>query len=107
MVSALAQPVAPSIATFGGTTQYAVTWLIQVTGNPLAPAWYLDRGSDHRSFGHLRHARIGAAQDRMKSIEKLSQRNDMPYRKVFSAAARSEFRSLRWNGRWLKGTNRL
>ena len=31
---------AVSIATFGGTTQYAVTWLIKVTGNPLAPAWY-------------------------------------------------------------------
>lgn len=29
-----------SIATFGGTTQYAVTWLIKVTGNPMAPAWY-------------------------------------------------------------------
>jgi MHS family citrate/tricarballylate:H+ symporter-like MFS transporter len=29
-----------AIATFGGTTQYAVTWLLKVTGNPLAPAWY-------------------------------------------------------------------
>jgi MFS family permease len=29
-----------AIATFGGTTQYAVTWLIKTTGNPLAPAWY-------------------------------------------------------------------
>jgi len=29
-----------AIATFGGTTQYAVTWLIKVTRNPLAPAWY-------------------------------------------------------------------
>jgi MFS family permease len=29
-----------AIATFGGTTQYAVTWLIKVTGNPLAPGWY-------------------------------------------------------------------
>jgi MFS transporter, MHS family, citrate/tricarballylate:H+ symporter len=29
-----------SIATFGGTTQYAVTWLIRATRNPLAPAWY-------------------------------------------------------------------
>jgi MFS transporter, MHS family, citrate/tricarballylate:H+ symporter len=29
-----------AIATFGGTTQYAVTWLINATGNPLAPAWY-------------------------------------------------------------------
>jgi len=31
---------AVAIATFGGSTQYAVTWLIKVTGNPLAPAWY-------------------------------------------------------------------
>jgi MFS transporter, MHS family, citrate/tricarballylate:H+ symporter len=29
-----------SIALFGGTTQYTVTWLIKVTGNRLAPAWY-------------------------------------------------------------------
>jgi MHS family citrate/tricarballylate:H+ symporter-like MFS transporter len=32
---------AVSIATFGGTTQLVVTWLLHVTGNPLAPAWYL------------------------------------------------------------------
>jgi MFS transporter, MHS family, citrate/tricarballylate:H+ symporter len=31
---------AVSIATFGGSAQYVVTWLIKVTGNPLAPAWY-------------------------------------------------------------------
>jgi MFS family permease len=31
---------AVSIATFGGSTQYAVTWLIRKTGNPMAPAWY-------------------------------------------------------------------
>jgi MHS family citrate/tricarballylate:H+ symporter-like MFS transporter len=31
---------AVSIAVFGGTTQYAVTWLIAATGNPLAPGWY-------------------------------------------------------------------
>jgi MFS family permease len=31
---------AVSISTFGGTTQYAITWLIKATGNPLAPAWY-------------------------------------------------------------------
>jgi hypothetical protein len=29
-----------SIALFGGTTQFTLTWLIKVTGNPLAPAWY-------------------------------------------------------------------
>jgi MFS transporter, MHS family, citrate/tricarballylate:H+ symporter len=31
---------AVSITAFGGTTQYAVAWLIKVTGNPLVPAWY-------------------------------------------------------------------
>jgi MFS transporter, MHS family, citrate/tricarballylate:H+ symporter len=30
-----------AIAAFGGTTQLVVTWLIHVTGNPIAPAWYL------------------------------------------------------------------
>jgi MFS transporter, MHS family, citrate/tricarballylate:H+ symporter len=29
-----------AITVFGGTTQYAVTWLIRATANPLAPAWY-------------------------------------------------------------------
>ena len=31
---------AAAVALFGGTTQYTVAWLISVTGNPLAPAWY-------------------------------------------------------------------
>jgi MFS family permease len=35
---------AVAIATFGGTTQYVVTWLIKATGNPLAPAWYWTAG---------------------------------------------------------------
>jgi len=30
-----------AIAGFGGTTQLIVTWLLHVSGNPLAPAWYL------------------------------------------------------------------
>jgi MFS family permease len=38
--SGMALIYAVSIATFGGTTQYVVTWLIKVTGNSLAPAWY-------------------------------------------------------------------
>jgi len=29
-----------SITIFGGTTQYAVAWLIKETGSALAPAWY-------------------------------------------------------------------
>jgi MHS family citrate/tricarballylate:H+ symporter-like MFS transporter len=31
---------AVAISAFGGTTQYAVTWLMKATGSPLAPAWY-------------------------------------------------------------------
>ncbi len=38
--SGVAIVYAVSIAAFGGTTQYAVTWLITVTGNALTPAWY-------------------------------------------------------------------
>jgi MFS family permease len=38
--SGVAIVYAVSIAAFGGTTQYAVTWLIKVTGNALTPAWY-------------------------------------------------------------------
>jgi MFS family permease len=30
-----------SIAALGGTTQLIVTWLIHITGNPFAPAWYM------------------------------------------------------------------
>ena len=29
------------VALFGGSTQFVVTWLIGVTGDPMAPAWYL------------------------------------------------------------------
>lgn len=32
---------AVAIASFGGTAQLVVTWLIHATGNALAPAWYL------------------------------------------------------------------
>jgi MHS family citrate/tricarballylate:H+ symporter-like MFS transporter len=32
---------AVAIATFGGTAQLVVTWLLHVTGEPLAPSWYL------------------------------------------------------------------
>jgi MFS transporter, MHS family, citrate/tricarballylate:H+ symporter len=32
---------AVAIATFGGTAQLVVTWLLHVSGNPLAPGWYL------------------------------------------------------------------
>src|ERR1700742_1172990 len=37
----LATIYAVAIATFGGTAQLVVTWLLHVSGNPLAPAWYL------------------------------------------------------------------
>jgi MFS family permease len=32
---------AVGVCVFGGTTQVVLTWLIQVTGNPLSPAYYL------------------------------------------------------------------
>jgi MFS family permease len=32
---------AVSIATFGGTAQPTIAWLLHVTGNPTAPAWYM------------------------------------------------------------------
>jgi MFS family permease len=36
----LAMIYAVAISAFGGTTQLTITWLIKVTGNPVAPAWY-------------------------------------------------------------------
>jgi MFS family permease len=38
---ALSVIYALAISIFGGSTQFVVTWLIRVTGNPLAPAWYM------------------------------------------------------------------
>ena len=38
---AFATVYAVAIAGFGGTAQLVVTWLIHVTGNALAPAWYM------------------------------------------------------------------
>ncbi len=38
---AFATLYAVAIAAFGGTAQLVVTWLLHVTGNALAPAWYL------------------------------------------------------------------
>jgi MFS transporter, MHS family, citrate/tricarballylate:H+ symporter len=38
---AFATIYAVAIAAFGGTAQLIVTWLIHVTGNALAPAWYM------------------------------------------------------------------
>ncbi len=37
----LATIYAVAIASFGGTAQLVVTWLIHMTGNALAPAWYM------------------------------------------------------------------
>jgi hypothetical protein len=37
----LAITYATAIAAFGGTAQFIVAWLTDVTGNPLAPAWYM------------------------------------------------------------------
>ena len=41
---ALSVIYAVSIAAFGGTTQFMITWIIKETGNPLAPAWYMIGG---------------------------------------------------------------
>jgi MFS family permease len=38
---ALALIYALAISVFGGSTQFMVAWIIHVTGNPLAPAWYM------------------------------------------------------------------
>lgn len=38
---ALAVVYAVAISVFGGSTQFVIAWLIQVTGDPLAPAWYM------------------------------------------------------------------
>jgi MFS transporter, MHS family, citrate/tricarballylate:H+ symporter len=38
---AVATLYAVALSVFGGTTQFAVTLIIKITGNPLAPAWYL------------------------------------------------------------------
>ena len=40
----LALIYALAISVFGGSAQFFVTWLIRVTGNPLAPAWYMLSG---------------------------------------------------------------
>ena len=37
----LALTYAVAVATFGGTAQFMVAWLIAATGSPLAPAWYV------------------------------------------------------------------
>ena len=39
--AAFAIVYAVAIAFFGGTAQVIVTWLLHVTGNALAPAWYM------------------------------------------------------------------
>jgi len=39
--SAFATIYAIAVASFGGTAQLIVTWLIHVTGDALAPAWYM------------------------------------------------------------------
>lgn len=39
--SGFATIYAIAIASFGGTCQLVITWLIHVTGSPMAPTWYL------------------------------------------------------------------
>lgn len=33
-----------AISVFGGMTPFAITWLVQTSGNPLSPAWYMIAG---------------------------------------------------------------
>jgi MFS family permease len=37
----LAVAYALGVSLFGGTTQFVITWLIKVTGDPAAPGWYV------------------------------------------------------------------
>jgi len=39
--SAIGTLYAVSLAIFGGSTQFMIKWLTDVTGSPLAPAWYM------------------------------------------------------------------
>jgi MFS family permease len=39
--SGMSVAYALAVAVFGGTTQYIITWLIGVTQDPIAPAWYV------------------------------------------------------------------
>ena len=41
---AVATIYALAISTFGGTTQFMITWIIKKTGNSLAPGWYMTVG---------------------------------------------------------------
>ena len=38
---ALALVCALAISVFGGSTQFVIAWLIELTGDPMAPAWYM------------------------------------------------------------------
>ena len=44
---------AVGVALFGGTTQFAVTWLISATGDRAAPAWYIAFSSTIAAFAML------------------------------------------------------
>ncbi len=39
--AAVAVTYATAVAVFGGTTQPIIAWLIHLTGDVMAPAWYL------------------------------------------------------------------
>jgi MHS family proline/betaine transporter-like MFS transporter len=39
--SGLAIPYAVAVASFGGTAQFIVTWLIKATGDPMSAGWYV------------------------------------------------------------------
>jgi nitrate/nitrite transporter NarK len=39
--SGMAIAYAIGVSLFGGSTQFIITWLLSVTGNPITPAWYV------------------------------------------------------------------
>ncbi len=62
---------AVAISVFGGSAQFLVAWLITVTGNPLAPAWYMTGGvlvglSAMLSLRETAPIRTGSAQTRQR-----------------------------------------
>ena len=58
-----------SIAAFGGTTQLVLTWLIHVTGNAMAPAWYLIGATAIAQFGLMLIPESAPSQRRRRCLE--------------------------------------
>jgi len=61
---ALGTVYAVAVATFGGTTQFMVKWLTDVSGSALAPAWYL---TGAMAVGAVAMACVGETAPRIKA----------------------------------------